>query len=284
MPEPESLEISEDGLDCSDVGAWTEQKHRYVAIYAMQFSSGMKNKWGTLVYLELYAGAGYSRIRDTGRLILGSPLLALQLKDPFHKYIFCEENTRKIEALKSRVQRFAPTANVAYIPGDCNKQVGQIVSEIPMASTSNTVLCLCFADPFDIGLKFQTLQKLSSRYVDFIVLLALHSDANRAYKRYVMEDAVKVDEFLGSRTWRDRWKIAEGNGVTFPRFLAQEFDASMQNLGYLHTPLDRMKLVRSDEKNLPLYYLALFSRRQLAHKFWDDALKYGTDQTSFSWD
>ena len=41
-----------------------------------------------------------------------------------------------------------------------------------------------------------------------------------------------------------------------------------------------MKLVKSDEKNLPLYYLALFSRNKLAHKFWDEVLKYGTDQIS----
>ena len=37
-------------------------------------------------------------------------------------------------------------------------------------------------------------------------------------------------------------------------------------------------MVRSDEKNLPLYYLALFSRHETAYKFWDDVLKYGTDQ------
>jgi hypothetical protein len=98
-----------------------------------------------------------------------------------------------------------------------------------------------------------------------------------------MEDAVKVDEFLGSTTWRDRWRIAEGNGVPFPKFLANEFAVSMETLGYLPTPIHRMKKVRSDEKNLPLYYIALFSRHQLAHDFWDDALKYGTDQTKFPW-
>jgi hypothetical protein len=42
-----------------------------------------------------------------------------------------------------------------------------------------------------------------------------------------------------------------------------------------------MKLVRSDDKNLPLYYLALFSRHDTAYKFWKDVLKYSTDQSSF---
>jgi hypothetical protein len=54
----------------------------------------------------------------------------------------------------------------------------------------------------------------------------------------------------------------------------------MEGLGYLPTPLYKMKRVRSDEKNLPLYYIALFSRKELAYKFWDDVLKYHTDQMS----
>ncbi len=57
----------------------------------------------------------------------------------------------------------------------------------------------------------------------------------------------------------------------------------MRSLGYLDVETHRMKLVRSDEKNLPLYYLALFSRNQTAYQFWDEVLKYGTDQQSFPW-
>jgi len=182
------------------------------------------------------------------------------------------------------VRRQAPTANVAYIEGDCDLHVANILAEIPPGSRTDTVLTLCFADPYDIGLKFGTIKKLASRFVDFVVLLAVYSDANRAYKRYVMEDAVKVDQFLGSESWRERWKIAQSDGIAFPKFLAEEFAGSMETLGYLRTPIHRMRLVRSDDKNLPLYYIAMFSRKQLAHDLWDDALKYGTDQTEFSWE
>ncbi len=62
---------------------------------------------------------------------------------------------------------------------------------------------------------------------------------------------------------------------------AAEFASGMETLRYLPTPLHRMKRVRSDEKNLPLYYLALFSRNNRAHKFWDEVLKYSTDPTLF---
>lgn len=44
-----------------------------------------------------------------------------------------------------------------------------------------------------------------------------------------------------------------------------------------------MKQVRSLDKNLPLYYLVLFSRHELAFTFWDDVLKYSTGQTNL-WD
>ncbi len=276
--------IPDDGLACPEVGPWTEDKHRLVSLYATMFSKGMKTKWDQRTYVELYAGAGYSRIRGTHKIILGSPLRALGAEQPFDKYVFCEAISKNIQALKTRVNRHFPSAKVAYVEGDCDLKARDILAEIPVGSRDNTVLTLCFADPFDIGLKFDTIKTLSSRFVDFVVLLALYSDANRAYKRYVMEDASKVDEFLGSATWRDRWRIAEADGVLFPKFLAIEFAASMETLGYLPTPIHKMKRVRSDEKNLPLYYIALFSRHELAHDFWDDALKYGTDQLEIPWD
>ena len=279
----DNVAASDDGRICPEVGGWTEEKHRHVLLYATLFSSGMKDKWDTRTYLELYAGAGHSRIRGSSRRIVGSPLLALTVKDSFDKYIFCEEDPEKLDALMFRARQVAPSANIAYISGDCNEVAARILAEIPAHSIRNRVLSLCFADPYDISLKFGTMRMFKDRFVDFLMLLALWSDANRAYKRYVMEDAVKVDEFLGSSDWRNKWTAAEESGVSFPKFLAEEFALSMESLGYLHTPVHKMKLVRSDEKNLPLYYIAPFSRHPLAHKFWDDALKYGTDQTSFTW-
>src|ERR1700732_790577 len=65
MERSDALQVGEDGLPCPDVGAWTEMKHNFASLYAKLFSSGMKDKWGKRIYVELYAGAGYSRIRGT---------------------------------------------------------------------------------------------------------------------------------------------------------------------------------------------------------------------------
>lgn len=274
--------VEDDGLVIPEVGAWAEEKHRLVSLYSTLFSSGMKDKWSKRTYIELYAGAGYSRIRNTSKLIFGSPLLSLNVKDRFDKYVFCEEKPQNLAALKARAGRLAPDARVVYVSGDCNARASEIAEEIPRGSVGNTALSLCFADPFDIGLEFETVRVLASaRYIDFLILLALGMDANRNYEHYLKEDSDKVDKFLGSDSWRERWATAQWDAIKFTRFLADEFTRGMAKLGYIPPPRYTMKEVRSGEKNLPLYRLALFSRHERAYKYWEQVLKYSTEQTAF---
>ena len=275
--------MKDDGLMTPEVGGWAETKYRLLALYDELFSTGMKNKWDQRVYLDLYAGAGYSRIGGTSNFLKASPVIALTVTHPFDKYIFCEGREDLLDALKARVKRIGPQASVAYILGDCDAQIEDIYKQIPKGSSTNRVLSLCLVDPFDFGLKFETLRRLSTVFMDFVVLLAIGMDANRNYEHYVEGASTKIDEALGNMEWRERWKAVGVRRSDFRSFLAGEFCTSMESLGYLKKPLDRMKLVRSVEKNLPLYYLALFSRSEMAFRFWDDVLKYSTDQTNF-WD
>jgi len=271
----------EDGLPCSVVGAWAEDKYKLVGLYDRLFSTGMKNKWPTRVYIDLYSGPGFVRVRGTGRMLTGSPLLALGVPDPFDKYIFCESAPELLAALRSRVDRYSPKADVAFVCGDCNEKIEEICANIPAPSPRRGVLTFCFIDPFDISIKFSTLRRLSSHFIDFLILLALHMDANRNVEHYLDPGNPKVDEFLDLPDWRERWKIAESRGVRFPRFLAEEYSVRMEELGYLRQSWERMKQVRSVGKNLPLYRLALFSRSKVAYQFWDDVLKYSSYQRNF---
>jgi hypothetical protein len=92
----------------------------------------------------------------------------------------------------------------------------EILAKIPIGSKTDTVLTLCFVDPYDIGIEFETVRVLSARFVDFLVLLAVFMDANRNYDRYIKVDDVRVEKFLGSESWRDRWYIAQKAGMPFP--------------------------------------------------------------------
>ncbi|MDR3754089.1 MAG: three-Cys-motif partner protein TcmP [Terracidiphilus sp.] len=202
--------MENDGLVCGEVGRWAETKHRLISLYDELFATGMKNKWEQRVYIDLYGGSGHSQIRGTEIRIKGSPVLALTLPCPFDKYIFCEESEPLRSALKIRGERIAPHADITYIPGSCDDKIEEILRAIPRASASNRVLSLCLVDPFDFGIKFETIRKLSSGFVDFLVLLAVGMDANRNYDHYVDGDHPKIDQALGNKDWRERWKNFSG--------------------------------------------------------------------------
>jgi three-Cys-motif partner protein len=278
-------DAQDDGLYYGDdVGAWVEDKHRLVALYQSLFSRGMKNKWDNRVYIDLYSGPGMVRVRGTRKFLWSSPLLALQAKDPFDQYIFCETDSKALSALQTRVERFFPNAKVSYIAGDCNAKADEICRNIPTPSRNNKVLSFCFVDPYDLSVRFSTIKKISERFVDFLILLALGMDANRNLQHYLDPANHKIDEFLGISEWRERWVKATLEGkAQLPRFLAETYAKQMETLQYPPLPFHQMKPVRSDIRNLPLYHLALFSRHKLAYEYWDDVLRYSTSQSSFSY-
>ena len=158
----------EDGLPCAEVGAWAEDKYKLVSLYDSLFSTGIKNKWDSRIYIDLYSGPGVARVKDTNRLLWGSPLLALKVRDPFDRYIFCESDPLYLDGLRNRVARLATQrADVTFIAGDCNERVEEICAQIPRFSHNHRVLSFCFVDPYDLSIRFSTIRRLSETFVDF---------------------------------------------------------------------------------------------------------------------
>ncbi len=273
--------VPDDGLPTSEVGPWSLQKYRLLDLYNTLFSTGMKHHWGLRVYIDLFSGPGRARLRKTQRVVETSPIIALRVPDPFDRYIFCDKDDGNISALRRRVERDFPRPRAAYLVGDCNDPTDEIARNIPRASKTRTVLSFCFVDPFGIGdIRFDTIRALSAFRMDFLILLALAMDANRFQALYLKADNPTIDRFLGDPNWRDEWTRQRTKPVNFRQFLAREFAGRMISLGYLPASLERMKEVRSNEKNLPLYHLAFFSKHPRGYEFWNQVLKYGTDQLS----
>lgn len=273
----ETLTGEEDGLVMNEeVGSWSDFKYRLIQLYSHLFTSGMKGKWGSLVYVDLYAGSGQSRVCGTGTILLGSPLIALSIDTRFDRYIFCEQDEEKLEALKARVIKRFPNVDVKFISGDCGEVTDEIYSHIPAGS-----LGLCFVDPYDLSTKFETLRRVSeNRRMDFLCLIASHMDGSRNQTTYASPKSTKLDAFLGSPKWRELWCKPEIARTNFGQFVAAQFAASMETLGHLPTPLHKMKKITTDDKNIPLYHLALFARHERAHHYWQQVLKYSTPQKS----
>jgi three-Cys-motif partner protein len=274
--------LVDDSLTTEEIGDWGQEKYRLLSLYAQLFSASMKNKWQCRVYIDLFAGSGRSKIKGTNRIVAGSPLVALSVEPRFNKYVFCEKNPEKLRALETRVSRDYPHAMVDFQPGDANELIGQILDKIPQHAKDFKVLSFCFVDPYNLkDLVFETIDRLSSRFVDFLVLIATDMDATRNVATYELPQSRVVERFLGVPDRRVEWRVAKASRESFSSYLMRRFSAQMEARRYIRAPIEETKLVRSTEKNLPLYRLALFSRHERGKSFWEQAKKYGDDQLGF---
>lgn len=271
--------LTDDGLLTPEVGSWGEEKYRLIANYAQMFATAMKRKWGVRVYTDLFAGSGRVRLKGTNQVIGGSPMLALSVADLFDRYVFCEEDAQRMSALQERVKAVGSSDRVAFIPGNVNENIGKVLAAIPKGSKQEKVLTFCFVDPFKMdNLKFTTIKALSARYIDFLILIPTFMDANRNPEVYRDPANKTVDEYLGIRGWRRAWGERKDPVEKFGVFVLEKYREQMKTLQFEYEGLDDIVEVRSDQKNLPLYHLAFFSRHSLGHDFWKKAKKSSDPQ------
>jgi len=138
MASIESLKsLDDDGLPTPEIGAWGEEKYRHVQLYASLFIRSIRSKWDALVYLDLFAGSGRSKIRDTTRIVNASPLIVLGLAEVFDKYICYEINKKNADALKQRCQRDHPRRKVAVIRA---RPTGRWKTSLPRCRSQEQVI------------------------------------------------------------------------------------------------------------------------------------------------
>lgn len=270
--------LENDGLNTPDVHGWAEDKYQHVLNYAQMFVTATKKQWDCRVYVDLFSGSGRSKLVETGVIVPASPVLALELKEPFEKYVFCDLAREKLDALRTRVERdYSGQRDCSFLNRDVNGAVEEVMAAIPTGRQGFRVLSFCFADPCKLkNLHFATIQRLAAKYTDFLVLIPSGMDANRNRVHYEQPDNHTLDDFLGTTAWREAWTKA--NGSNFGDFVADQFGQQMTALRYRYGGLKKTTLVRSTDKNLPLYHLMFFSRSELAEKLWAQAQKYSTPQ------
>lgn len=280
-PRPRKIVIAaaDDKLYAPEVGPWAEDKYRLFWCYADLFATSMKDRWHQRVYIDLFAGAGLARVAETDHFLLGTPLLALRATHPFDWYVFCDKDPHCLSALQRRVEALRPGAEVRYLSGDVNQMTPRLVEDLPPLAAGKRVLAFCFADPFRLrDLHFTTIRVLAQRYIDFMVLIP-GMDPRRNEATYLDPSSDVVDLFVGTPAWREDWERRQSS-ITFDTFVATFFSAQMGHLGYIHGGLEDSLLVRSTDKNLPLYRLGFYSRHELGGRFWREARRYSQDQLS----
>lgn len=274
-----SFLYEDDGMPLPEVGQQSSKKHEKIGTYCKIFSTSMKRSWNTRLYLDLFSGGGKCKIRDTDLVIPGSPLIALNVDDPFDQYIFCEKNEDYISALEQRQKQYFPDRKCDFVCGDINNCLEEIFEKIPNFSQSNKGLTFCFIDPFKVeDLCFDTINAIQAQiFVDFLVLIPAFMEINRNLQLYLRDEDHSIDNYLGSNLWRKKWHESQGKGISFGNFITLEFCNQMKELGFHFENLSDLWLIRG-ERNLALYYLAFFSKHKLGIKLWRETISCTEEQ------
>jgi len=264
-----SVANASDHLSVRCVGDWAKDKYFYIGRYIDLFSTAMKDKWhGNLYYIDLFAGCGKCRVRDSGEELDGSAILALKVKYPFKKYFFVELDSDALNSLKQRIKRFGIKGKVDLIEGDCNEKVEEIIQKIPAKGT----LCLAIIDPTGLQIRFDTIKKLADHHkVDLLITFPEGMAIKRNLEKFLKQPDSVLDDFMGGKEWRSMFtksKLGEIKLQEREKRFIQLYREKLDSIGYVETISGEEVLIRSSEKRLPLYFLLFASKHSLGHKFW----------------
>ncbi len=251
-------------------GKWAAEKLDYLARYIDVFEKAMHGKWPIRYFVDLLAGPGKNRVRDSNEILLGSPLRALTTKYPFTGYFFVDIKEQNTGALQLRCNA-SPRSSLVHIhPGNCNILVDEIVTEIKKDDWRS--LNLAFLDPQGLELHWETVEKLSKiRRMDLIINYP-EGGLNRYMWKAVEEVGItSVDIFFGTRAWREIYKHWQGK-KGLHRHLIDLCKENLKSLGYqvrLGGAFWNEPLMRNTKTRAPLYRLLFASKHPLGDDLWE---------------
>jgi hypothetical protein len=104
-------------------------------------------------------------------------------------------------------------------------------------------------------------------------------DPQRNEKNYLSMSSNVISEYLGDAHWRELRRKQDA-ASSFDLFIAKTFDAQMKSIGYSYGGKAENVLIRTTDKNAPLYRLGFYSKHPLAEKYWKETKKYSDPQMS----
>ena len=250
-------ELGSDGLPVLVQGPWSQDKLYFLEYFSSLFNGGMKNKWASRVFVDLFAGPGLCRDRNAGHEFFGSPLRALGCNVPFTHLFLNDLNEGFVDALKKRQRQRFPDANVEYFNLDCDEAAQQIARRIP-----RDALTLAFVDPWSY-IPFGSIAHLARRQpTDLIV--TFHTTA---IKRNAHQKSPAVDALLDDPNWRhDYYESITNVSNSATAGLIDKFQSRLkQRLGY--TQFGAPMAIRNSS-GAPIFYLLFASKHPTGLDFW----------------
>jgi len=146
--------------------------HYYAQIFSKIVRSQKEKGWTDgAVYVDLFAGTGLVRLKDSGPgdFMPGSPVCAASADPPFDYVVCVESKKENCVVLEERLSEILPEGRFAVIRGDCNQKISEVISLI--RERFSKPILLTFVDPEGLEIKFSTLRELGGAFskCDFVV-------------------------------------------------------------------------------------------------------------------
>jgi three-Cys-motif partner protein len=192
-------------LRLDEIGYWSEVKLDIVRRYATEYSTIM-NKQGAIrrfAYIDGFAGAGVHLSKQTGQMVTGSPLNALQVDPPFSEYHFIDLDGGRATKLKELA---AGRQDIEVYAGDCNKVLLEKV--FPRCQYEDFHRALCLLDPYGLHVDWKVIEtagKMGSIeiFYNFMIMDANMNVLWRDPDKIKESQARRMDVVWGDRTWRE---------------------------------------------------------------------------------
>jgi three-Cys-motif partner protein len=265
------------------VGPWAKEKLDALGRYLDFYTKVLKNqKWRT-IYVDAFAGGGRAIIRpeakrpDVGptlfddadafdveqrELIDGSPRVALELANPFTRYVFIEPDKRRGEELEALRREYEAKRKIDVLRTTAAEGIEWIVSRKISRSTHRGI---AFLDPFGASLEWASIQKLANTGLfEVVVNFALNMAILRLLPNSGQVPAAwmqRLDAYFGTREWFSevygarRAGLFDGNGVEkYPDYSERLLNLYRRRLKNAFGHVSAPRLIRNT-RGTPLYYL-----------------------------
>lgn len=234
------------------MGPWTRDKLKILALYLPGYLAATK-KALERIYIDAFAGPGLNRLRGSGVLIDGSPLIALDAKKAgvrFSQLFFIEKDPGTASELRALLQTRDPERRSTVVTGDVNTELPRIVRGFNQKAP-----IFIFSDTEGIEPHWSTLAAVSQWRTELLLNFPLGMSINRN------PDSQKARDFFGTGEWREVWNTQSARNVI------DLYKARLKELGYRHTT-QRDRLIRTGSGRR-LYYLIHVSKKVEAVKIMD---------------
>ena len=257
---------------------WSQVKHVIVRKYIQAYST-LIARYPDLkhVYVDAFAGAGMLENMKTGGRSAGSPIIALDIKPPFHEYHFIERDETKARMLREHV------GGRGIIYGDdCNHVL--LNSVLPLCRWDDHRRGFWLLDAYGMHYDWDVIAAAGAEQgVEILLNWAIHDiNRNAAWRdpsRLPPDRVERMRRFWGDDTWREAAyekqprlfggkpgyrKLPYGRIVRAYRDRLQ----TIAKFPYVADPL----LVRTPTRQ-PLYYLVFASHNATGAKIAGDVFK-----------